>query len=171
MFTLGNTNLLKSKPVALFCSVKCPGELILKTYDLCLKWRKEDQAVISGFHSPMEKECLRILLQGLQPVIISPARGIWRRIPKEWKRHISSGKLLIVSKFPDEITKMTSRRAMERNWFIGNRAGTLFVSYAASEGKMERLCRAWIDKEKTVVTFNSAYNKNLISMGATGIDL
>jgi len=32
--------------------------------------------VISGFHTPAEKECLRILLRGAQPIIICPARSI-----------------------------------------------------------------------------------------------
>ncbi len=64
MFTLGDIDLLKTSPIALFCSIKCPGDKILETYDQCLKWREEGQSVISGFHSPMEKECLRILFKG-----------------------------------------------------------------------------------------------------------
>lgn len=82
MFTYGNKDLLNTKPIALFCSVKCPGDKILETCDQCLKWRKEGLPIISGFHSPMEKECLRILLKRMQPIIISPARGIWKRVPK-----------------------------------------------------------------------------------------
>jgi len=62
IFTLGNRNILQTKPLALFCSVKCPGNLILQTYDLAQKWRDAGVTVISGFHSPMERECLNILL-------------------------------------------------------------------------------------------------------------
>src|SRR2546425_258524 len=51
---LGNLDILQTKPVALFCSVKCPGNLILQTYDLAQKWRDQGVTVISGFHSPME---------------------------------------------------------------------------------------------------------------------
>ena len=60
---LGNLDILQTKPVALFCSVKCPGNLILQTYDLAQKWRDQGVTVISGFHSPMERECLSILLR------------------------------------------------------------------------------------------------------------
>lgn len=144
MFTLGNTNLLKTKPIALYCSVKCPGDKILQTYDQCLKWRKEGQSVISGFHSPMEKECLRILLKGKQPVIISPARGIWKRIPKKWKPHIDVGRLLIISKFPPSVTMMTSKNAMERNEFILEFADKVFISHAEKTGKTAKL----IEKNK-----------------------
>ena len=72
---LGNLNALSSRRlVALFCSVKCPGDLILKTYDLARDLRQAGVAVISGFHSPMERECLDILLRGTQPVIVCRAR-------------------------------------------------------------------------------------------------
>ncbi len=126
--------------------------------------------MISSFHSPMEKECLRILLQGTQPVIISPARGIWRRIPKEWKRHISSGRLLIVSKFPDKITKMTEHRAVVRNQFIGDLADLIFVAFAEPDGKMEKLCRGWVSMGIKVMTFDSKYNRNLFELGAAALD-
>jgi len=138
MYTLGNIDLLKTKPIALFCSVKCPGDKILKTYDQCIKWRKEGQSIISGFHSPMEKECLRILLKGTQPIIISPARGIWKRIPKEWQLHIENGRLLIISKFPESVKRMTKITAMERNEFIKNLASDVYIAHAVGGGKLDK---------------------------------
>jgi len=142
MFSFGNIEILKTKPIALFCSVKCPGNKILQTYDQCLEWRKEGQSIISGFHSPMEKECLRILLKGTQPIIISPARGIWKRIPKEWMPHIKQGRLLIISKFSKKVTRMTSERAKERNQFIIELADKVYIAHADSGGKTEWLFRS-----------------------------
>ena len=69
IFSLGNFDILQQKPLGLFCSVKCPGNLILKTYDLARELRDKGVPVISGFHSPMEKECLSLLLRGKQPII------------------------------------------------------------------------------------------------------
>ena len=65
--TLGNLDILQHKPLALFSSVKCPGDLILQTYDLAQCLRQSGVTVIGGFHSPMERECLTILLRGTQP--------------------------------------------------------------------------------------------------------
>jgi predicted Rossmann fold nucleotide-binding protein DprA/Smf involved in DNA uptake len=73
---LGNFDILQRKKLALFCSVKCPGALILQTYDLARALRDAGVAVIGSFHSPMEKECLTLLLRGTQPVIVCPARSI-----------------------------------------------------------------------------------------------
>ncbi|MBI4325626.1 MAG: hypothetical protein HY674_10230 [Chloroflexi bacterium] len=75
VFALGNLNVLALPKTALFCSTRCPGQAILRAYDQAAKWRDEGRCVISGFHSPVEKECLRILMRGPQPIIICPARA------------------------------------------------------------------------------------------------
>jgi len=66
---LGNLDILRHNSTAFFCSSKCPGDLIVKTYDIAQILRDAGMTVISGFHSPMERECLTILLRGTQPVI------------------------------------------------------------------------------------------------------
>ena len=79
---LGNLEILRARLMALFCSVKCPGKLILETYDLAHKLREEGVTVISGFHSPMERECLEILLRGTAPVVLCRCRGGPRARPR-----------------------------------------------------------------------------------------
>jgi len=89
---LGNLDILRRKTLALFCSVKCPGNLILQTYDLAQNLRQAGVTVIGGFHSPMERECLTILLRGTQPIIFCPARSIGRmRIRTEYKKPLEEG--------------------------------------------------------------------------------
>src|SRR5262245_64385732 len=57
---IGNQGLLSERKVGLFCSVRCPDDTTLRAYDACLKLRDEGITSISGFHSPVEKECLKI---------------------------------------------------------------------------------------------------------------
>ena len=61
---IGDSEILNLEYTALFCSVRCPGDLILKTYDLARAMREAGTPVIGGFQTPMEKECLRLLLRG-----------------------------------------------------------------------------------------------------------
>ena len=49
VWALGNVDILQHSAIALFCSVKCPGNLILKTYDLARNLRDAGNVVISGF--------------------------------------------------------------------------------------------------------------------------
>jgi hypothetical protein len=65
---LGDGALLGRRKVALICSQKCPGDVILKTYDFARLVRDLGIAIVSGFHSPIERDCLSILLRGPGPV-------------------------------------------------------------------------------------------------------
>jgi len=141
IWALGNREILNNKKVGFFCSSKCPGDLIIKTYDLAKKWRDDGVTVIGGFHSPMEQECLTILLRGRQPVIICPARGIENmRLKAEDKTSLAEGRLLFLSPFPRKEKRMTADLALARNRFVSALADEIFVAHAAEDGKIEAFC-------------------------------
>jgi predicted Rossmann fold nucleotide-binding protein DprA/Smf involved in DNA uptake len=163
---------IAQKKLALFCSIKCPGELILKTYDLAKALRDCGVVVISGFHSPMEQECLNILLKGQQPVVLCPARGVeTMRLRPEWKTPIQQGRLRLLSPFPADCKRMTRQTAEKRNRFVADTADAVFVSYAVPGGKTEALCRQLLTEGKPLYTFASPATDNLTSAGAIGIQL
>ena len=164
---VGDRRLLGKPATALLCSVKCPGNVILKTYDLMRAWRDAGVTVISGFHSPMEKECLRILMRGTQPTIICPARSVvGMRIPREWRKPVEAGRLLILSPFDQRHRRATAQLAQQRNEFVAALADRVFVAYAAPGSKTEDLCRKVISFGKPLLTFDSPANEKLIRMGA-----
>src|SRR3990170_4088734 len=99
--TLGNRGILDHKKIGMRCSIKCPGSVILRTYDLMRDLRKEDVTLISGFHSPMERECLNILLRGTCGVVVCPARSLPKRIPSDFKKPLDSGRMLLLSAFDE----------------------------------------------------------------------
>lgn len=167
MFALGNLEILREKMFALFCSVQCPGNLILQTYDLARKLRGAGVAVISGFHSPMEKECLALLLRGKQPVVWCPARRLTaRRMPKAYAGPLSDGRLLMLSIFGGQVERATQETARSRNEFVGALADRIFVSYAAPNGKTEAFCGKVIAWGKPLLTFDRPENALLLTTGA-----
>ena len=138
--TLGNVDLLALPKTALFCSARCPGDAILRAYDQAAKWRDEGRCVISGFHSPVEKECLRILLRGGQPIIICPARSLESlRIPADWKAPLIEGRLLLLSAFSANHRRATAELAARRNELVAALADEVWFAHIAPSGKMERL--------------------------------
>jgi hypothetical protein len=76
VYTLGHRRLLAPPLLALFCSERCPGDLSSRPAMSPTALRDAAVPVISGFHSPVERECLRILRRGTQPMVISPARSL-----------------------------------------------------------------------------------------------
>lgn len=167
IYTLGNLNILQTKPLALFSSVKCPGDIILKTYDLAQELREKGATLIGGFHSPMEKECLTILLRGTQPVIVCPAKSISEMpIPAAYRKPLEQGRLLLLSPFDDKQRRTTAQSAYYRNRFIAALADKVFITYAEPSGKTEQVCKEALGWGKEVYTFESGYNKQLMELGA-----
>jgi predicted Rossmann fold nucleotide-binding protein DprA/Smf involved in DNA uptake len=141
ILTLGNLDLLALPKTALFCSARCPGDAILRTYDQAAKWRDSGRCIISGFHSPVEKECLQILLRGAQPIIICPARSLPQRVPPEWKRPLASERLLILSAFAARENRVTSALATQRNEFVAALADEVWFANITPGGELERLSK------------------------------
>jgi predicted Rossmann fold nucleotide-binding protein DprA/Smf involved in DNA uptake len=170
--TIGNSELLNAPALALFCSVRCPGALILKTYDLAQKLREGDATVISGFHSPIERECLNVLLKSSNNLIICPARGLESmRMPLEYRKPLEEARMLLVSPFTEKQRQASAEVAERRNLFVAALASQVFVSYAAPHSKTERLCRRIIDWKKPLFTFGGESNSNLTAIGAGVLEI
>ena len=147
---LGNLDLLPLPKTALFCSVRCPASAILTTYDKAAKWRDAGRCVISGYHSPVEKECLRILLRGSQPIVICPARTLPQRIPPEWRQPLADGRLLLLSAFRAGEKRITAELAIRRNEFVAALADEIWIAYVTPGGQMDRLAqRPWVKARST----------------------
>lgn len=139
-FALGNLDLLSLPKTALFCSARCPGHVLLATYDQATRWRDEGRCVISGFHSPVEKECLRILLRGKQPLVICPARSLeGMRLPAAWKPALAEGRLLLLSRFGAGHGRATAALAARRNEFVAALADEAFIGYITPGGQTARM--------------------------------
>ena len=169
---IGNPDILNHKKLAIFCSAKCPGNLILQTYDLIQKLREEGITVISGFHSPIEQECLRLLLRGDQPIILCLARSVEKlRIRREYQGPLAERRLLILSPFVENQPRPTVAMSLYRNHFVAALADRIFVPYAAPSSKTEYFCNEILYRQKPLYTFASDFNKNMINLGATPVNL
>jgi predicted Rossmann fold nucleotide-binding protein DprA/Smf involved in DNA uptake len=143
---LGNLDLLATPKTALFCSARCPGHAILATYDQTAKWHDAGRCVISGFHSPVERECLQMLLRGSPPIIICPARSIENmRIPSEWRKPLADGRLLILSSFGEKDRRATASLATRRNEVVAALENEVWFAHITPGGKMESLARRVAD--------------------------
>lgn len=143
---LGNLGLLALPKTALFCSARCPGDAVLRAHDQAARWCDEDRCVISGFHSPVEKECLRILLRGDAPVILCPARGLLQRLPAPWAIAVASGRMLILSFCNEDERRVTTALSARRNELVAALADEVCMVHAAFGGNLESLAprlRAW----------------------------
>lgn len=138
--TIGPPRLLTARRTALFCSARTSGDAILRAHDTARRMRDEGVTVISGFHSPIEKECLRILLRGKQPIIICLARAIeTMRIPTECRAAFAAGRLLFVSPFIKQPKRVTKESALRRNEVVAALADEVFIAHITPGGQTEQM--------------------------------
>ena len=110
----GNRELLKRPLVAFFASRTAPPE----AFDLAIGWAEEiartNQLVISGFHSPIERAVLDILLTRGASVVVTLGRAPYRRIPPHLRTAYDEHRLLFIS-FRD-YSRPSFSNSQLRNW-------------------------------------------------------
>lgn len=137
---VGSATALSAPMTAFFCSKETPGATILKAFDQTAAWRDGGRCVISGFHSPLEQQCLEILLRGKQPVVMALARGLGNlRLPASQKKALDDCRLTIISPFPDTEKRTTADLARQRNRFVAALADEVVFAFIASGGSLSRL--------------------------------
>ena len=116
---LGNKELLKQKKVGFLASRKISSLSILPTLDWATEVsRREDTAIVSGFHSKMERNVLEILLKGQCGIIIVLARGMYRKLPIQYEEAMSQKRLLIISNEKDNVKRVSEQTAHKRNEYV-----------------------------------------------------
>jgi predicted Rossmann fold nucleotide-binding protein DprA/Smf involved in DNA uptake len=170
LIALGNLDLLQSDTLALFCSAKCPGSLILEFYNALRTLREKRQTVISGFHSPLEQEALLTLMQGQGGIIICPARSIdTMRVPVVWHQALSNERLLVLSSFAAHEERISARLAARRNEFVAAIADRVLIVYAESGSRTAELARTILERGKRLLTLPAPENKHLLEIGAESL--
>jgi predicted Rossmann fold nucleotide-binding protein DprA/Smf involved in DNA uptake len=137
---LGDVALLLQRKTALFCSVRCPGDKILAAYDAARQLRDAGVTVISGFHSPVEKECLRILLRGNQPIVICLARAMDEiRLPAAWRGPLNADRLLLVSPFRKRPRRPTVESSQYRNKLVAALCDEVLIVHTEPGGNVAHI--------------------------------
>ena len=165
--TAGNSDILKSPGIGLICSIQCPGSIVFKTFDVIRRLRDQGVVLIGGFHSPMERECLDLLLRGSQPVILCPARSLRNlRMGKAARKALADGRLLVLSVFGDEVRRTTSPQAVFRNDVVAALSEAILVPHASKDGKTRATVHRALGDGQKVFAFEDEANSDLIRFGA-----
>ena len=122
---VGNESLLQMPKVAFLASSVIPIGEVMSCYDWAIKMRKENNCVISGFSSKLEKDVWDFLVDGNQPIILVLARRMYHDIPDDMQKLLDSGRLLIVSTTSSH--RQSRSTAFIRNKFICEQADRIVM--------------------------------------------
>ncbi len=163
---LGNASLLDRPLSAVFCSMRCPGVLIMQAQDLAHELRDKSAALVGGFHTPVEQAFLDVMLAGAGPLVVCLARGMPKMLEKKYRKPLEDGRLLLLSPFDDDERRITAELAAARNRFVAALAERVLFIHAALGGRTEALAREVIRWAKPVYTLTHEANGNLVDLGA-----
>lgn len=128
---LGNKELLNRRKIGFLASRKIFTSVVLPTLDWAVEISKQaDVAVVSGFHSHLERDVLKFLLYGKCGIIVVLARGMYRKLPKIYDTVMKENRLLIISLEKETITRVSERTAHKRNKYVENLADELRQIYS-----------------------------------------
>lgn len=123
---IGNKELLSMWKIGFLASRKIASSAILPTLDWAVEISKRtDVAVVSGFHSRLEKDVLKFLLHGKCGIIVVLARGMYRKLPKIYDAAMNDKRLLIISLEKETVTRVSEHTAHKRNKYVEKLADEL----------------------------------------------
>jgi hypothetical protein len=133
----GNLSLLDEPATAFLCSTKCPGDKILEAYEWARHQCDSGGTVISGFHTPVEKDVLAILLRRGANIILTAARDLPKTVPKELKPAWEENRLMILSPFGyGQITRPSRESCSLRNRFVLGYTKERYIPHIAEDSSL-----------------------------------
>lgn len=162
-----NAALLMCQPLGFFCSQSCPGNLILRTQDWAYASGHNDASVISGYHTPVEHNVLRILFRGGTPIIqVLACAFTAAQLLAALRNAERERRPLIVSQFATSVPQTSARPAEQRNQYVLIRAATVLFAHASLGGKIAGLGAEAIFRNQAVETVKSPSNTHHVALGA-----
>ena len=145
----GNRGLLDRPLVAFFASRTAPTEAL----DLAERWADEisqtDKIVISGFHSPVERAVLDILLANNSSVVVALPRSLYRKIPQHLLSAYSEGRVLFISF--RHYSRPSLHSSQLRNWATAELATEVVFAPFDRTSQLSALHFSLTITQKTVV--------------------
>lgn len=166
---LGDRRLLFGRVVGLLSSTQTPPDLILPTLDLVRAEADAETIFMSGFQSPLERECLGILLAAGAAVVVCPARSIdSMRLPGEWTERVARGEMLVLSTIEAAGARRPTVELGElRTLTVLDHARSLFIPSAQPGSRTYSAGALAVERGLPVFCFDHPRNRDLVLLGAT----
>lgn len=137
MDTLGYSSMLDRNKIGFFAAGKIASLSVLPTLDWATEIAKrKDVAIVSGFHSKMEREVLDILLKGRCGIICVLARPIYKIIPDKYRYAYEQERVLFISHNTYKSTMTSRLLCQKRNEYIASISDELVFSSLTPESSL-----------------------------------
>lgn len=168
LWCVGDPDILKGRLIGIISARKIDADLALKTSELLKQLLGlEGVSFISGWHSPLEEEALRILLAEGACVIFCVPKSLDRFVPSlEITSRIGQSRALLLSHCSPRAKRISRDASLRRNQLVAGLGKGLLV-LSAPEGSVSlKLAQKAISLGRPVFTPRHRLNDGLLSSGA-----
>jgi predicted Rossmann fold nucleotide-binding protein DprA/Smf involved in DNA uptake len=168
LWYVGEPSILNGRLLGIVSARKIEPDLALKTSELVKELSSlEDIAFISGWHSPLEEEVLRILLTRPARIVFCLPKSLGRFTPSaEVKDLITQGQGLLLTHCSPNAKRISRDASLRRNQLVVALAKGLLVLSAPPGSASLKLAHLAINRGRPVFTPQHRINDALLSSGA-----
>ncbi len=173
LWCAGEQRILNNRLLGIISSRNGDADLAAKSAGLLRQLASlKDVSFIGGWHSPLEKEALRILLGGSAQIVVCVAKSLNRFIPPaEINNQLRQGHALLLTHCSPKAKRVSREASLRCNQLVMGLAKTLLVLSAPEGGSSLKLARAALNYGKPVLTLEDRVNKELLGCGALSASL
>ena len=133
----GNKELLDHPLVAFFASRTAPPEALTLAEQWAHDIAHTNKVVISGFHSPIERAVLDILLSHGCSVVIALGRSLYHKIPSHLQEAFDANRILFLSF--RHAARPSFSNSQTRNWLTADLASEVVFAPFDEESQLATL--------------------------------
>lgn len=154
----GNAALLDTHKIAFLCSRYAPRVTSIVVEEWIKAMSDKNFCIVCGAQSPIERQLYNLLLDIGKPVILVKAETLSDDYTFEEIEAMKEGHLLIVTHCDENVHRVSSESAFDRNRLIVSMADSIVVGYCSSGGNLERLLQGKKDVTYLIEDNNTTFN-------------
>jgi predicted Rossmann fold nucleotide-binding protein DprA/Smf involved in DNA uptake len=168
LWCLGEPAILNRRLLGIISARQIDSDLALKSSQLLkqLGFLKE-VSFVSGWHSPLEEEALRVLLAQGASIVFCISKSLNRFIPPmEVGSRVSQGDVLLLTHCSPKAKRISRDASIRRNELVIGLAAALLVLSAPEGSASLKLAKSALRQGKPVLTPEHRMNKELLATRA-----
>lgn len=167
LWYLGDSAILSGKLLGIISARSIEPDLALKTSKLLRELASLDAVFVSGWHSPLEEEALRILLTKPVKIVHCVAKNLDKFVPSaEVQALVTQGNALLLTHCGPKAKRISRDASLRRNQLVVGLARAILVLSAPQGSASLKLAKMAVDLGKPVFTPQHQMNQGLLASNA-----
>ena len=168
LWCAGEQRILSGRLLGIISAREADEDLAAKSAELLHQLAPlKNVTFIGGWHSPLEKETLRILSGNSAQIVFCVAKGLQRFVPPEnIDNQLRQGRALLLTHCSPKAKRISREASLRRNQLVAAVAKVLLILSAPEGSGSLELAKAALQHGKPVLALEDHTNKELLKSGA-----